>query len=270
MRRNELLVRAFETVLQAGRQSLKTQNGVYMSASAVVAASAAAVSSVTTTASFSLFPALIAFVGTVVGAAIAQGVGLYIAHHNRKAESRKDAIRRAFDSAGSHMAKVTFDKYVLFCEEYARSYADALVGIIRNGPTREAMQHSFDLARVRNAHTLWIPAEIDAALQKYEKAMLDVGSSAHIVESVANSPQHANAVSEHTKRMYQRFCEITGINEWDGAKVTDELVISNLLRELRKMLGTEEFSTLRRATASLALQDIERASEKPVAEKILE
>lgn len=65
-----------------------------MAASVVVAASAVAISGVTATATGGLYPALIGFVGTVVGAAIAQGAAMLIAHRSSIAAARREASGR--------------------------------------------------------------------------------------------------------------------------------------------------------------------------------
>jgi hypothetical protein len=42
---------------------------------------------------------------------------LRIEEQRRQHERRQEAVKQAFDSAGSHMAVVAFDRYVQFCEE---------------------------------------------------------------------------------------------------------------------------------------------------------
>ncbi|WP_175743661.1 hypothetical protein [Burkholderia ambifaria] len=88
------------------------QIGVYMVASAVIAASAVAVSGAAA-ASNSLLPALITFAGGIIGAAMAQGAALFIAHKNREADQRKDAVRRAFDSAGVDFHRILTHRFHL-------------------------------------------------------------------------------------------------------------------------------------------------------------
>lgn len=93
-----------------------------MTASAVAALSAVAASSIPATTGSVLSPTMISALASFAGAALAAGGAFFIAHLNRSMERRKEALRRAFDTAGSHMATVAFDRYVEFCEQYTKRY----------------------------------------------------------------------------------------------------------------------------------------------------
>ena len=58
--------------------------------------------------------AIITAAASFAGAALAAWMSLRIAGQRLEHERRQEAVRRAFDSAGSHMAVVAFDKYVQF------------------------------------------------------------------------------------------------------------------------------------------------------------
>jgi hypothetical protein len=232
-----------------------------MAASAVVAASAVAVSGVAATATSGLYPALIGFGGTVVGAALAQGAALFIAHRNRSADARKDAISRAFNTAGSHMATVAFDKYVEFCEAYGAMYREALLDIMRRGPCKEAVEHSVALFRLRQKWSLWLTPEVEKALKKFEDAMMEIGSHAWYVERTQSDP-NAVAREESVNRMMKLFSQLGGLTEWKNENLTEDLAVSSLLSQLRTTLGTEQFDRLRQATLERALRDFDRNDQR--------
>ena len=186
---------------------------------------------------------------------MAQGAALFIAHKNREADQRKDAVRRAFDSAGSHIAKVTFDRYVAFCEEYVLLWSDALADLIQEGPTATATQHAHKIIRHRQQWTLWVPPDVDTTLKAYEKGLLDVGLNSRLVETVKTG--NGADVQSYVKTMYLRFAELTGLGEWDGKKLDDDTRIEWMMQMLRQTLGTDSYNKLRSITMRMAIKDLE-------------
>lgn len=226
-----------------------------MVASAVIAASAVAASGAAAAVSNSLLPALVTFAGGIIGAAMAQGAALFIAQRNREADQRKDAVRRAFDSAGSHIAKVTFDRYVEFCETYVLLWSDALADLIREGPTATATQHAHKIIRHRQQWILWVPPDVDTTLMAYEKGLLDVGVNSRLFET-AKTGNEAD-IQSFVSTMYLRFAELTGLREWDGKKLDDDTRIEWMMKMLRQTLGTDSYNKLRNITMRMAIKDLE-------------
>lgn len=228
-----------------------------MVASTVGAASAVADSGVAATASGGLYPALIGFMGTVVGAAVAQGAALIIARRSRIDAARRDAVSRAFDTAGSQMATVAFNKYVQFCEEYTSEYYEVLTELFRSGPHKEAANHAWKLGQVHKKWVLWITRDVNALLEKVEALMLRTGADAGLID-----PQMADAVpnrGEVVRRMYQNFAEFMGLPSMDNEEITKELAVDSIMDEMRKRLGIEQFGRLRQAT-------LDRAGDSPGSE----
>ncbi|EEF27718.1 conserved hypothetical protein [Ricinus communis] len=226
-----------------------------MAAASIIAASAVAVSGAAATASDTVNPAILSFVGTILGALIAQGAALLIAHMNRRAEQKKDAVRRAFDSAGSHIAKVTFDRYVEFCEKYVHLWSDALSDLIQEGPSDTALRHAHEVIRLRQQWILWVPPDIDNTLMAYEDALLDIGRYARLYERTQTGTGHD--VENFLDTMYRRFSELTGIGEYNGEKLDDKMRVQGMMVQLRTTLGTDSYNRLRGITMRLALKDIE-------------
>jgi hypothetical protein len=93
-----------------------------MTASAVIAASVVAANAGTAKASSAVLMAIITAAASFSGTALAAWISLRIAGQRMQHERRQEAVKRAFDSAGSHMAVIAFDKYVQFCEEYTELF----------------------------------------------------------------------------------------------------------------------------------------------------
>ena len=160
----------------------------------------------------------------------------------------------AADSAGSHMANVAFDKYVAFCESYVEGSDRALATITAHGPTEKVLADAYELACIRRKWALWIPADTDGKLQKFEKALREIGASAHYIEVTRADPKAA-AREEMIDRMYRSFYAVVGLGEWKGEKVNDEAAHTSLILWLRRVLGTEQFDTLRKAVIARAVAE---------------
>ena len=91
-------------------------------------------------------------------------------------------LKNAFSmGATSHMANVAFDKHVEFFGEYAHELREALNTLIQNGPTEQALDHATNLYNIKRRWELWITAEIDRELEKFEDALRQIGASAHLL-----------------------------------------------------------------------------------------
>ena len=98
------------------------------------------------------------------------------------------------------MAQVTFDKYVQFCEAYVHQWGEALAILHENGPCREAMDQANTITRLRQQWMLWVPADLDDSLNKYEIALLEIGTAAMIVDRL--DPTSTKAQDDYMHKMY--------------------------------------------------------------------
>jgi len=198
--------------------------------------------------------ALIGFIGTVLGAAIAQGVALVIAHRNRADATRRDAISRAFDTAGSHMAIVAFDRYMQFCEEYTTQFREVLAGIIQTGPHKNALTYSAELLRLRTRWSLWVPDDINALLEKFEKVLRQMGADAQLSASelAASVPNRAELIN----RMYKAFSDLLAMGNWNGEEANKEIAVATMMSLLKETLGIEPFGILRQLTLNSAIGEL--------------
>jgi hypothetical protein len=233
-----------------------------MSASAVAALSAVAASGISAT-NGSVLPTVISALASFAGAALAAGGAYFIAHLNRAVETRKEAVRRAFDTAGSHMATVAFDRYVEFCEEYTKRYYEALQDLIQTGPAEAAMVHARDLATIRQKWTLWVTADIKEHLKKFEDLMYSMGTEAMLTNPhfPATAPNHGEMIHN----MHRSFCLLMGLRGWNGEKLDKQLALDNLMDGIRNTLGTNHFGQLREQTIEYAIADFASVADKPAA-----
>jgi hypothetical protein len=146
---------------------------------------------------------------------------------------------------GSHMANVTFDKYVLFAEEYAMELDKTLVTLFTEGPTESALKHANDFYRLQRKHALWITPKISQELNVFESSLRKMGASANYVnksEHSAKHDQHSHLMSKlHADIMGEEFMGI----EWQNEPLNKQIAIATIMSKLRLVLGTEELTELR-------------------------
>lgn len=164
-----------------------------------------------------------------------------------------DSQHRFALAAGSHMASAAFDHHVAFCEEYVAEALAALRTLFREGPTREALQHSDRIHAIKQKHVLWITRDLESQLEPFEKALRKIGAN----ELVAAKFPHSDGHQKRTTEMFKQFAEVLGTehmgSEWDGEEITDSAAIGRVVSHLRDMLGVEELTTLRNAIIRQAL-----------------
>jgi hypothetical protein len=147
----------------------------------------------------------------------------------------------------SHMAEVAFNKHVEFCEEYTAELHRSLGTLFRKGPSKETLQHVFNLAEIRRKWAVWTTPELGQQLDRFESAMNEIGVNAQYLEAVPGDPTSI-------KIMFARFAEVYGLARWEERPVPRELAITTAIEKLRDVL---EINKLTRLRSSI----IERASE---------
>lgn len=224
-----------------------------MAASAVTVASVVAANSGMSVAGSAVLTTTIMAAASFAGAALAAWMSLRIARQRLEHERRQEAVRRAFDSAGSHMAVIAFDKYVQFCEEYTDLFRDALRELVQTGPHKNALSYSADLSRLRTRWALWVTADVNALLEKFEKVLRQMGSDAHMSapELAASVPNRAELIN----RMYKAFSDLIELGNWNGEEANKDLAVATMISLLKETLGTEQFGRLRQLTVNSALRE---------------
>jgi hypothetical protein len=150
--------------------------------------------------------------------------------------------------ATSHMAGVAFDKYSSFCEEYVAEMFNALMTLGREGPRKTVLPHADNLLMIRRKWSVWLTPTIDKDLQPFENALRTIGAEAWIQEQAPGEGD--------TKAMYSTFAKVIGLEQWRGEPLTDELTVTAVINQLRRVLGTEELSRLRNELVTRALRNV--------------
>jgi hypothetical protein len=97
---------------------------------------------------------------------------------------------------------------------------------------------------------LWITPQVDTDLERFEAALRQIGANAHLVEPVPNDPDWNKSI----KAMFGTFAKVMGSKGSEGETITEDLAIHTIIGRLRKVLGIEELTDLRRTLLSQALQ----------------
>lgn len=193
-----------------------------------------------------------------VGAALG---ALFQLFRDQLAHDRALLLQEAQNSfsvgATSHMANVAFDKYTLFCEEYIQEIYKALLTLFREGPTPEVIRHANALYMLQQKYAVWLTTKLERDLEVFESALRRIGANAQYI----NSSPGAEDREQRITTMYKTFADVMGAermgsNEWDGKKLTEELAVSIVIRRLRAILGTEEFTEMRAAIVSKAISGL--------------
>ncbi len=151
--------------------------------------------------------------------------------------------------ATSHMASVAFDKHVGFSEEYVAEMFTVLRTLFREGPTEQALPHAARLNEIRQKWALWLTPSIEESLDKFEAAIRKIGADAGFVAVDLVHPDRSQIIRE----MYALFKEVMG-RGYSDQPVTADHAISNVIRELRHVLGTDELTELRQTFVSRSLK----------------
>lgn len=130
------------------------------------------------------------------------------AHYSAEMAERQNAFSMG---ANSHMATVVFDKYVGFCEEYVAAMSTALPTLIQAGAT----QTSSAFVGIRQKWALWLTDDIEGKLDRFEQLIPKIPSEAPVLD----------ARGEHVSSIESR--------------------VKSVISDLRKVLATEELTTLR-------------------------
>jgi hypothetical protein len=229
-----------------------------MTASAAVATSAihaanAAVTAATTASALGdgIASGAWSFAGGLVGAAVAVGLALW----QQRVQGRRERIKMAADSAGSHMANVAFDKYVEFCEAYKDAAGDGLKTLMRHGPTPEILEGADKLYDLRFRHSLWVPSEVDVRLKEFEQVWRNIGAYSPLTdERLAGSEAARQRYSDF---VYGEFAKVMGFKEWYGKAVSDKFTVDSIVAGLRDVLGTDKLSKLRRAVLERSISNLD-------------
>nr|WP_315495165.1 hypothetical protein [uncultured Rhodoferax sp.] len=177
------------------------------------------------------------------------------ASHEREVLAQASDHRFAL-GASSHMSDVAFDKHVLFCEEYVAEVFATLDTLFREGPTDKVLPHAASLFQLRRKHAVWLTSLLDVSLQKFERALREIGANDWYLKNSERPSDRQDRVNS----LYKTFADVLGeenmgASEWQGQPLSPEMAISKVLQGLRHVLGTEELTELRAFLVQKALSE---------------
>jgi hypothetical protein len=154
--------------------------------------------------------------------------------------------------AMSHLANVTFDKHVLFCEEYVEEMFNTLNTLFIRGPHRDVLQHADVLVGIRRKWSTWLTPEVQGQLEQFEVAIRKIGNNERLVSDFQELDQRHKLIGE----MYTLFAEVIGQKEWQGKPITGDLAILSVMGKLREVLGIDELTVIRSRLIKLAANSL--------------
>lgn len=149
----------------------------------------------------------------------------------------------------THMADVVYDKHVIFCEEYIKRIQEILQELLRDGPTRNALNFGGDLVRIRFKHSAWLTPEIERSLEPFEMALIRMGANEGLLEHLPTGEKRTGVVNE----IYNSLGLILGHDmpaDDRGAEIAKDRVIE----KIRNILGINVFTELRKKAGVTALE----------------
>ena len=148
----------------------------------------------------------------------------------------------------SHMATVTFDKHVAFCETYIRAMYEGLAELFRTGPSPQALTVAGHLTQIRAEYTPWLSPEIEAKVEPFERALGRIGGGAGLMEH--------EPIGSRRSRLVQEIFDSLGIVHGLVEAETEEqqqIVASRGFERLRELLGIRELTRLRQEALHSAM-----------------
>lgn len=160
-------------------------------------------------------------------------------HHERQLSEQGQVLAIG---AMSHMAKVTFDKHVEFCEAYVQAFSSVVHALYTDGPTSKCIQHASDLADIRERYALWLTHDIKVPLIELEKALREIGRHQNMLELLPVS----NERNQRVDSMYKLFNQILGLkDDYEKNFEEREIAVSKIMDHLRDILKVNDFTKLR-------------------------
>jgi len=189
-------------------------------------------------------PALLAMIGAL----------FQLARDNAAHKSKLDLQRKhqIFNlGATSHMANVTFDKHVEFCEKYMEEVEKAIITLYREGTTKEALSHANNLYNLRREYSAWLNEDIGVQLSPFEDGLRKIGAWQGFIDNTFNSPQYAEQRQERMSFVNQTFSKILGMEYIEPTDKYEEEMNKYLSEEIvkkkiREILDIEDLVSLRK------------------------
>ena len=157
----------------------------------------------------------------------------------------------------SHMANVVFDKHVEFVEHYIEEVDKAVSILLRNGPTKEAIELSNELFRTKQKYAAWIPREESLKLEPFENAVREIGVLSLKADRIEKTGSGSVDV---IKVVWDKLSKVLGIDLRIDPKNEEfkESAVEEVKLKIRSLLGIEELTTIRRILIDNAISFLKK------------
>jgi hypothetical protein len=189
-------------------------------------------------------PALLAMIGAL----------FQLVRDNTAYESKLDLQRKQqiFNlGATSHMANVTFDKHVEFCEKYMEEVEETIVTLYRERSTKDALLHAGNLYKLRKKYSAWLNEDIGVQLSPFEDVLRKIGADERFIDKTINSPKFAEKRQERMNFIDQALSKVLGMEYIEPTDKYEEemkkyLSEEEVKKKIRKILDIEDLVSLRK------------------------
>ena len=158
--------------------------------------------------------------------------------------------------AMSHMANITFDKHVEFCEEYIKKFREGIINLLIYGSNPKCLEYASDLDTIRNKHTLWINDKANQPLIQLEMALRKMGANEHLIKSIPSSDDRRSIIVNLIFKLFDEILEIKDDEKKSKEEKEEESQIaqSKIISHLRELLGSDDLLKIRRLLMDRAIK----------------
>lgn len=150
----------------------------------------------------------------------------------------------------SHMANVSFDKHVEFCEKYMEEVHGTVSTLFREGPTTNALEHVSRLLELKKKYAAWISKDIAVKLEPFENALDNIGSLSHLKDALGNTDPDGRV--KVVKKMYSVFRDVMHMQNCP----VSESAAEDVKEKVRSILNIDALTKIRGALIDQALSSL--------------
>lgn len=154
-------------------------------------------------------------------------------------------------ATASHMADVAYDKHVLFCEAYISRVQSGFQELLREGPSRNALNIGRELVQIRQEHSPWLTKEIEIKLKPFEDSLIMIGAKNGLIDHLPVGEERNSVITE----VYKFFGLILG-HEKPENEAQAGISITEIIEDIREILGINILTDLRQKVSKMALERI--------------
>lgn len=147
--------------------------------------------------------------------------------------------------AASHMANVAFDRHAEFCEKYIAEVHAAARTLFKEGDSPAALDHAWNLHRLREEAAVWLTDSIDQDLGEFEQALRELGANAHFIQKTTGDERYSHQRSMRIDQNFDEMRRILGLGGNKGDEISELSAIEALKKRVRRILSVEELTKIR-------------------------